>query len=79
MAIKRLLKDPITKGFRCTRFTKVGKNGQPELRDSKEWYFHKAPVIVSEELWKEVNDIIYKFESTKTQPMNKKLKLLIIK
>ncbi len=75
MAIKRLLKDPITKGVRRTRFTKVGKNGQPELRDSSEWYVHESPAIVSEELWQEVNDIIYKFESTKTQPMNKKLKL----
>lgn len=75
MAIKRLLKDPITKGVRRTRFTKVGKNGQPELRDSKEWFFHEAPAIVSEELWQEVNDIINKYESTKTQPMNKKLKL----
>ena len=75
MAIKRLLKDPITKGVRRTRFTKVGKKGQPELRDSSEWYFHEAPKIVSEKLWQEVNDIIYKYESTKTQPMNKKLKL----
>ena len=75
MAIKRLLKDPITKGIRRTRFTKVGKNGQPELRDSSEWYVHEAPAIVSEELWQEVNDIIYKYESTKTQPFNKKLKL----
>ncbi len=75
MAIKRLLKDPITKGVRRTRFTKVGKNGQPELRDSSEWYFHQAPKIISEELWQEVNDIIHKYESTKTQPMNKKLKL----
>ena len=75
MAIKRLLKDPITKGVRRTRFTKVGKNGQPELRDSKEWYFHTAPPIVSEELWDEVNGIINNFEATKTQPMNKKLKL----
>lgn len=75
MAIKRLLKDPITKGVRRTRFTKVGKNGQPEMRDSKEWFFHEAPAIVSEELWQEVNDIIHKYESTKTQPMNKKLKL----
>ena len=73
MAIKRLLKDPITKGVRRTRFTKVGKNGQPELRDSSEWYVHEAPPIVSEELWQEVNDIINKYESTKTQPMNKKL------
>lgn len=75
MAIKRLLKDPISKGVRRTRFTKVGKNGQPELRDSKEWFFHKAPPIVSEKLWQEVNDIIYKFESNKAQPFNKKLKL----
>ncbi|WP_417198205.1 recombinase family protein [Bizionia sp.] len=75
VAIKRLLKDPITKGVRRTRFTKVGKNGQPELRDSSEWFFHKAPAIVSEELWQEANDIINKYESTKTQPMNKKLKL----
>lgn len=75
IAIKRLLKDPITKGVRRTRFTKVGKNGQPELRDSSEWFFHVAPAIVSEELWQEVNDIIHKFESTKTQPMNRKLKL----
>lgn len=75
MAIKRLLKDPITKGVRRTRFTKAGKNGQPVLRDSNEWFIHEAPIIVSEELWQEVNDIIDKFESTKTQPMNKKLKL----
>ncbi|MFY0602699.1 MAG: recombinase family protein [Flavobacteriaceae bacterium] len=75
MAIKRLLKDPITKGVRRTRFTKVGKNGQPELRDSSEWYFHEAPQIVSEELWESVNDIIHKYESSKTQPFNKKLKL----
>jgi len=75
MAIKRLLKDPITKGVRRTRFTKVGKNGQPELRDSKEWFFHEAPPIVTEELWQSVNDIIHKYESSKTQPYNKKLKL----
>ena len=75
MAIKRLLKDPITKGVRRTRFTKVGKNGQPELRDSSEWFFHKSPQIVSKELWESVNDIINKYESTKTQPFNKKLKL----
>lgn len=75
VAIKRLLKDPITKGLRRTRFTKVGKNGQPELRDTNEWYIHEAPAIVSEELWNDVNDIIKKYESTNTQPLNKKLKL----
>jgi len=78
VAIKRLLKDPITKGVRRTRFTKVGKNGQPELRDAKEWFFHEAPAIVSEELWQEVNDIIHKYESTKTQHMNKKLKIFTV-
>lgn len=75
MAIKRLLKDPITKGIRRTRFTKVGKNGQPELRDSSEWYIHDAPAIVSTELWDSVNEIIRNYESTKTQPLNQKLKL----
>lgn len=75
VAIKRLLKDPITKGLRRTRFTKVGKNGQPKLRDTNEWYIHEAPAIVSEELWNDVNDIIKKYESTNTQPLNKKLKL----
>lgn len=74
-AIKRLLKDPIAKGVRRSRFTKVNKKGQSELRDVKEWFLHDAPAIVSEKLWQEVNDIIYNFESTKTQPLNKKLKL----
>ncbi len=75
MAIKRLLKDPITKGLRRARFTKVGANGRPELRDPKEWFFHRAPAIVSEELWQEVNDIIARYEQGKTQPMNRRLKL----
>lgn len=75
MAIKRLLKDPITKGVRRTRFTKVGKNGQPVLRDSKEWFFHQAPAIVSEELWEEVNSIIRNYEATKIQPMNRKVNI----
>lgn len=73
--IKRLLKDPIAKGVRKSRFTKTVKSGKIELRDPKEWYLHDAPAIVSEELWQEVNDIIDNYEKTKTQPMNKKLKL----
>lgn len=45
---KRLLKDPLAKGVRHSRFTKAGKNGQAELRDAKEWIFHSAPAIVTE-------------------------------
>lgn len=74
-AIKRLLKDPIAKGIRKSRFTKTIGTGKIELRDPKEWFLHDAPAIVSEELWQEVNDIINKYESSKTQPMNRKLNL----
>jgi site-specific DNA recombinase len=75
MAVKRLLKDPTAKGLRRSHFTKIGKNGQAELRDTSEWYIHEAPAIVSKELWQQVNDIIDRYEASKTQPLNKKLKL----
>lgn len=75
MAIKRLLKDPLAKGLRRSHHTKVGKNGQPVLRDTNEWIMNEAPAIVSEELWEEVNMIINENERKNTVPLNKKLKL----
>jgi len=75
VAIKRHLTDPIAKGLRRSRFTKTDNNGKLVQRDKKEWIFHKAPAIVSEELWEEVNTIISKNEKKNSIPLNKKLKL----
>ncbi|MCL7753064.1 recombinase family protein [Polaribacter sp. Z022] len=75
ITIKRLLKDPTTKGIRRSHHTKINKEGKTEIRDKKEWYIHKAPRIVSDELWDEVNLLITKQEKGRTQPLNRKVHL----
>ncbi len=73
--IKRLLKDPISKGLRRSRFTQIEENGKPTLRDKEEWVFTEVPKIVSEEIWEQVNTIIRNNEKTNNHPKNRKLNL----
>ncbi|MEO1437192.1 MAG: recombinase family protein [Bacteroidota bacterium] len=57
--LTRLLRDPIAKGLRRSNYTKsTGEGKHWELKSQDDWVFTKAPAIVSEEVWNEVNQIL---------------------
>jgi len=57
--VKRWLRDPISKGLRRANYTQEHSiNQSMGYKPKEEWYFHECPAIVSEELWKQVNDLL---------------------
>ena len=57
--ITRLLRDPIAKGLRRANYTKsLGDGKHWELKESKDWVFTKAPIIIDEEKWNQVQQIL---------------------
>ena len=74
--IKRLLQNPIAKGLRQMNYTNNTRTpGQDFWKDKEEWEFHQAPRIVSDKLWKEVNDIVQKNLVERNYPKNTKTNL----
>ncbi len=67
--IERLIRDTMAKGFRRANYTKSkGEKKHWELKPESEWVIVPCPAIVSEELWKQVNDVI-DANHTKRKPM----------
>ncbi len=67
--VGRLLTDPVAKGMRRSNYTaSTGEGKHWELKDQSEWVFSEAPAIVSEELWKQVNDILDKQAKSNARP-----------
>lgn len=57
--VERLIRDTMAKGFRRANYTKSkGEKKHWELKPESEWVIVPCPAIVTEELWKQVNDII---------------------
>ncbi len=72
--VRRLLEDPIAKGLRKVNYTEVeGKSWK--IKDEEEWEFHHVPRIVSDRLWKDVNDIITKNAEKNKRPTNTRTNL----
>nr|WP_321237453.1 recombinase family protein [uncultured Psychroserpens sp.] len=73
--VERWIRDPLSKGLRISNHTrKVVKNGKEatEYKPQDQWYYHKAPAIVSEELWQQANDILDEIQSKRKKPLNKR-------
>ncbi|MCP4181165.1 MAG: recombinase family protein [bacterium] len=72
--VKRWLRDPISKGMRRANYlqqnplTKVN-----EYKPQEEWYFHRCPAIVSEELWQQINDILDEQDKSRKPVLNRKV------
>jgi site-specific DNA recombinase len=71
LAIKRLLIDPISKGIRRSYHTVTYNKQKVKYRSEDKWYLHKAPRIVSDELWDQVNQIIINNENKRSKPLNR--------
>ncbi len=69
-SIERLLTDPIAKGLRRVNYTRSeGKNKKWIIKPKEEWVFQKAPAIVSEDIWNQVNNLIK--SQRRTRPRRK--------
>lgn len=74
--LTRLLSNPIAKGMRRVNYTEsLGQKKHWKLKPKEEWIFQEAPVIVSEELWQEVNDILTEQQKKSNYPKNTKTHL----
>lgn len=74
--ITRLLRDPIAKGLKRSNYTKsLGEGKQWELKSPKEWIFTKAPRIISDEIWDQVQ-VILDEQASKNQRKSRKAKYL---
>lgn len=74
--VVRWIRDPLSKGIRIsnhTRKVKVNGKQQTEYKPKDEWFYHKAPAIVSEELWDRANAILDEQESKRKKPLNRKV------
>ena len=74
--VKRWLKDPLSKGIRRSNFTyKEIVDGKEVVKNKpkEEWFIHKAPRIVSDEIWQKANDILDEQEKSRTKPLNRKV------
>jgi len=72
--VKRWLRDPLSKGLRRSNFTRkviIDGKEQVEYKDEKDWYFHEAPAIVSEEVWQRANTILDEQAKQRTKPLNR--------
>ena len=65
--IGRWLKDPIAKGVRRVNYSTQTANGI-EMKSQDEWIFVPSPVIVSEELWDNCNNILMEQERKRVVP-----------
>ena len=73
--VKRWIRDPLSKGLRRSNHTKkVTIDGKEHTQEKPEdeWFFHKAPAIVSEEVWQQANDILDEQEKNRTKPLNRR-------
>ena len=73
--VERWIRDPLSKGLRISNHTaKVIENGKRITikKPKEEWFYHKAPAIVSEELWQKANDILDDIQSKRVKPLNKR-------
>lgn len=74
--VKRWLRDPISKGLRRANYTQESTVNQAmRIKPQEEWYFHKCPAIVSEELWQQVNDILDAQDAERKPILNRKVHL----
>lgn len=61
--------DPIAKGMRRFNYLRINPNGKGHtLKPEAEWYLHKAPRIVSDEVWDEVNAILTRQREKLSRP-----------
>ncbi|WP_027879263.1 recombinase family protein [Mesoflavibacter zeaxanthinifaciens] len=69
--IRRVLTDPVYKGLHRMNYSAM-VNGVRVIKPKEEWVFHEVEPIVSEEVWKQVNDIVIQQISSHTQVLNRK-------
>ena len=73
--VERWIRDPLSKGLRISNYTrKATKNGKQitEQKPKEDWFYHKAPAIVSDKLWQQANDILDEVQSKRVKPLNKR-------
>jgi len=72
--IKRWLRDPISKGLRRTNYSQESTvNQSMQLKPKEEWFFHECPAVVTEELWKQVNDLMDEQDKVRKPILNRKV------
>jgi site-specific DNA recombinase len=72
--ITRLLEDPIAKGMRLVNYTTVRK-GKKETKDESDWVYHKAPAIINERTWTNVQNILKEQAQPSKRPLKQDLHL----
>jgi len=75
--IDRLLRDSTAKGARRANYTKSpGKNKNWQMKPESEWIYLPCEAVVSEQLWKEVNDMMDE-QSKRRAPVGPKAAYLL--